>query len=635
MRRAVFVRHRARRHAVATAIGLGALAATIAATGGQAQAAPAAFKAPTFVRTIGHPGDAFVYPWGMEFETVGPYAGDVVVGDYNNYNIKLFTPSGTLKKTFGTRGTGLGQFGQPYGLAIDPNDGSIYVADLNNKRVEKFSNTGVALYTVAAPGAYYAPYVAVNSLGDLFIVQSLGLYSHTPNTIYEYDNKGNYLTSFGTTGTSCGTGQFGLIRGVDVDAHNNLFVDDVQNHCIQVFNTSTTANTFVRSFGNKSQLSSNTRDLGIDKANGIVYVSDAANEDVAVFSTAGKFLGTIGTPGTDPGDLAGPRGVTVGTDGTLYVGDYTNWWVNEYDPLSSSTPGAFIRSIPATPIPPPAGGFNNPTAVAVSSFSGTKGDVYVADTFNQRIQEFTNTGTFIRMWGSRLPQLDAPYALDYPRGVAVDPSNGNVWVNDTRSGYVKEYSSTGTFISEFGGQGSEVGQFLYSIGIAIAPNGHIVIPDSANNRLQVLTQAGAEVAGFPVTCGSGIGYGGYTGCTGAAVDNNGNIYAAAPGDSVVNVFNAAGHQIGTLGATAPSGGLADPWDVAISGTTLYVTEATGNRVSEFNIATPAGPYPYIGSFGKAGTGNGDLNRPLGITIDSTGDIYVVDYGNARVEVFKP
>lgn len=616
------------------ATALGVLAASLAAGSGFANAA-SGFTKPTFVRTIGHPGDAYVYPWGMATETVGPYAGDIVVGDYNNYNVKIFTPSGTLAHQFGSRGKALGQFGQPYGLALDPNDGSIYVADLNNKRIEKFSNAGVALYTVAPPGAYYAPYVAVNSLGDLFIVQSLGLYSGSPNTIYEYDSKGNALTAFGTTGTSCSSGQFGLIRGVDVDAADNLYVDDVQNHCVQVFNTKTTANTFVRSFGNKSQLSSNTRDLGIDRVHGIVYVSDAQNEDVAEFTTAGNYLGTIGTPGTDPGDLAGPRGVTVGTDGTVYVGDYTNWWVNAYGSPTSSTPGAYLRSIPPTPIPPPAGGFNNPTAVAVSSFAGTSGDVYVADTFNQRIQQFTNNGTWLNMWGARLPQLNGPYALDYPRGVAVDPSNGNVWVNDTRSGYIKEYSSNGTFISEFGGPGGAVGQFLYAIGIAVGPNGNIYVPDSANDRLQELTQSGHEVAGFPVPCGSGLGYGGYTGCTGVAVDAAGNIYAAAPGNSVVYVFNASGHQIGTIGSTAPGGKLADPWDVALSGTTLYVTEATGNRVSAFNVASPAGPYPYLGNWGKAGTANGDLNRPLGITVDASGDIYVVDYTNARIEVFKP
>ena len=76
--------------------------------------------------------------------------------------------------------------------------------------------------------------------------------------------------------------------------------------------------------------------------------------------------------------------------------------------------------------------------------------IYVADTFNQRIEEFdglnsASPGTFVQQWGSRQPNLAGSYSLDYPRGVSVDPSNNNLWVSDTRSGEIKEYTtSTGS-----------------------------------------------------------------------------------------------------------------------------------------------------------------------------------------------
>ena len=74
--------------------------------------------------------------------------------------------------------------------------------------------------------------------------------------------------------------------------------------------------------------------------------------------------------------------------------------------------------------------------------------VYVSDTFNQRIQEFdgpssSTPGAFVQMWGSRQPVLADYCAMDYPRGVSVDPKNGNLWVNDTRSGYIKAYTPNG------------------------------------------------------------------------------------------------------------------------------------------------------------------------------------------------
>ena len=131
-----------RRHwVVACAVGLCAVAASVAGEAGHLQAASAS-TTPTYVRTIGHVGDAFVYPWGMATEPAvgGAWDGDVIVGDYNNYNVKVFQPNGTYVTSFGSRGADPGEMGQPYGIAVDPNDGSIYVADLNNRRVDKFSD---------------------------------------------------------------------------------------------------------------------------------------------------------------------------------------------------------------------------------------------------------------------------------------------------------------------------------------------------------------------------------------------------------------------------------------------------------------------------------------------------------------
>ena len=82
---------------VAASVACTALAITIAAGADQAHAAPArvsaASTAPTYVKTIGHVGDAFVYPWGMATEPAlgGPWDGDILVGDYNNYNINHST----------------------------------------------------------------------------------------------------------------------------------------------------------------------------------------------------------------------------------------------------------------------------------------------------------------------------------------------------------------------------------------------------------------------------------------------------------------------------------------------------------------------------------------------------------------
>ena len=213
-------------------------------------------------------------------------------------------------------------------------------------------------------------------------------------------------------------------------------------------------------------------------------------------------------------------------------------------------------------MPAAPGGLNSANGVAVSQDGST---VYVADTFNQRIQEFNGPastvgtpGSFVQQWGSRLPTLDGPWSLDYPRGVAIDPFTGNVWVDDTRSGYIKEYTTTNSppsaptvaFDQDFGGEGISPGQFFYSDDITVAPGPPGSILDFLNPTALYIPDSGyrvlpgddgrdrsgnyVTVAEFP--CGILVEPDVFNGCTGSAVDANGNIYAADFNEGTVQEF---------------------------------------------------------------------------------------------------
>src|SRR5206468_2744107 len=107
--------------------------------------------------------------------------------------------------------------------------------------------------------------------------------------------------------------------------------------------------------------------------------------------------------------------------------DYTNDVVQVFN-----SDGTKLREMPDPPQPAPDGGLNQAEDVAVNQTTGT---VYVSDTFNHRIQAFTADGVFVTKWGYR--GVGTGNALSYPRGIAVDQSNGNVWVNDTRLADIK------------------------------------------------------------------------------------------------------------------------------------------------------------------------------------------------------
>ena len=175
------------------------------------------------------------------------------------------------------------------------------------------------------------------------------------------------------------------------------------------------------------------------------------------------------------------------------------------------------------------------------------------------------------------------------------------------------------------------GKFFYSRGIFVGgPKDDVYVPDSSNGRLQVLTQSGTEVAGFPVKCGVvGSNPAGYNGCSGVVADSAGTIYAASVSQNVVDVFSSSGKLLRTIG----SGKLGQPFDTALSpdGSILYVSEIKNNRISEYNPTTGA----FIGSWGTKGTAHGSFNQPMGLAVDAAGNIYVNDFGNYRIEVFTP
>jgi DNA-binding beta-propeller fold protein YncE len=194
--------------------------------------------------------------------------------------------------------------------------------------------------------------------------------------------------------------------------------------------------------------------------------------------------------------------------------------------------------------------FNHLWGVAVDS----SGNVYVADTGNDRVQKFTNTGTFIRKWGSFCDVFGGNVCngqFDGPRGIAVD-SSGNVFVGDTGNDRIQKFSNTGNFIRKWGTSGSGNSQFGEIEGVAVDSSGNVFVADTYNHRIQKFSNTGTFIRKW----GSlGTGNGQFEYPNGIAVDKSGNVFVADTDNDRIQKFSNTGTFIkkwGTSGSVSLS-----------------------------------------------------------------------------------
>lgn len=130
--------------------------------------------------------------------------------------------------------------------------------------------------------------------------------------------------------------------------------------------------------------------------------------------------------------------------------------------------------------------FNQPEGVAV----GSAGRVYVVDEANNRVQKFTDTGNFIRAWGT---YGTGNGQFDGPKNIALD-SSGNVYVTDYGNNRVQKFENDGTFIKKWGSQGVGNGKFNGPSGIGInLQTNNVYVADEGNNRIQEFTNGGSFI----------------------------------------------------------------------------------------------------------------------------------------------
>ncbi len=374
-------------------------------------------------------------------------SGNVYLADQNNSRIQKFNSSGTWERAWGKNVNGGGVFGvctvaasclagttgglggelsTPNGVATDAS-GNVYVAELGNNRIQKFNSSG------------------------------------TWERAWGKNVNGGGVFGVCTVAASCQAGSAGGLGGemnfpigVATDSAGSVYVADAANQRIQKFDST---GTFLRAWGKN-----------VDSANPGVF---------AVCTTAASCQ--AGSTGGLGGEMNIPGGISTDASANVYVADRDNHRIQKFN-SSGTWDRAWGKNVNG-------GGFFGVCTVAASCQAGNvgglggemstprgvaadaAGDVYVADTFNYRIQKFSSTGTFLRTWG---------------RGV----KGGSAFGVCT--------AAASCLTGSAGGLGGEMN---LPAGVATSPTLPIYVADTNNNRIQkflnapaITTQATANVA---------------------------------------------------------------------------------------------------------------------------------------------
>ncbi len=317
------------------------------------------------------------------------------------------------------------------------------------------------------------------------------------------------------------------------------------------------------------------------------------------------------------------------------------------------------------------------------------GNVYITDTSNQRIRMVAaTTGTIFGQSvtagdiytvagngtqgynGDNIPATNAELAI--PQGVVVD-SAGNLYIADNGNQRIRKVSaSTGiiTTVVGNGAQGYNGDNILATnaklnlpLGLALDSAGNLYIADSGNERIRMVAATTGTMFGgtLSTTAGdiytvAGTGTAGYNGdnvlATNAelyapydvAIIGAGNLYIADQGNSRIRMVTTGSGIISTVAGTGTAGYNGDnipatsamldyPYGVAVDSTgNLYIADQGNNRIRM--VTAGSGIISTVAGDGTPGyTGNGgaatiaELNTPLGVAVDSAGNLYIADYSN--------
>ena len=602
---------------------------------------------------------------------------------------KIFTVAGSDLWDFSGDGgpATSATFRFPAGIAFDIK-GNLYIADGLNNRVRKVDTSGI-ISTVAGNGTggfsgdggpavnaeLRAPRGVTIHGGNLYIADSDNA------RIRKVDSSGKISTVAGN-----GTAGFSGDGGPAINAElylpsgvtflgKNLFIADLGNQRIRKVDSAGTISTVAGNGipgysgdGGPATSAELAYPSDVTAHGGNLYIADTYNQRIRKVGSAGKIStvagnGTAGYSG-DGGPATSamlyfPTAVSVDGSGNLYIADEAFPHMRKVNTsgIISTSAGNGEFDFSGDSGPATNAQFFSPYSVAADN----SGNLYIVDTFNERIRKVDASGLVTTVAGNGVygfsgdggPATAAE--LSNPRGLAVD-SHGNLYIADTESQRIRKVDASGIISTiagrghpGFGGDGGPATQAVLRnpIGVAVDGNGNIYIADEGNRRIRKVDASGIIST---VAQSNGI--------VAVAVDNAGNVYIADAGHFQLRKLDTSGTLTtiagnGTRGFSgdggpATSAELSGPAGVAVdSAGNIYIADSyptylgdpgTGNpendrvrRIDPSGIISTVSGNGTIGFSGDGGPApNAELAFPNGLAVDSSRNLYITDTRNNRV-----
>ena len=559
-------------------------------------------------------------------------AGNLYIADSSNHRIRKITPEGIISTIAGTGINGYSgdggqaaqaQLSYPYGLNMD-NTGNLYIADSSNHRIRKIIPEGI-ISTIAGTG--------VNG----------------------YSGDGGQATQ----------AQLSYPKGLTSDIDGNLYIADSSNSRIRkrIIALSDSDGDFIASFKDNCLFVSNINQTDSD-GDGFGNECDDDNDNDGL--TDSEEIAWGSNPFLADTDGDGLNDYLESLLGTYYyLTDTDNDGLSDYqeyywktNPLVIDTDGDYDND-----------GVGDSSDVCPTFYDpnqeNTDGDSFGDACDTDGVDYIINTiaGTGVDGYNGD-GGLAAQAQLSYPYGLTMDNS-GNLYIADTYNSSIRKITPEG-IISTIAGTGdygysgdgglATQAQLDEPYGLTIDSAGNLYIADTYNNCIRKVTPEGI------ISTIAGTGDYGYSGDGGLAVqaqldspydltmDNAGNLYIAdtynyrirkvTPEGIISTIAGTGDYGYSGDGGLATQAQLDDPHGITIDAAgNLYIADTYNNRIrkvsSEGIITTIAG----TGNYGYSGYGSlatqAQLDEPYGLTMDSTGNLYIADTYNYRIRKVTP